>query len=143
MARHQRKQCSGLEWLDQVIGRATAHRFDSTLDSAESGHQQHRQLRLSFADGAQQLMTIHARHVHVTDYQAERLLGNGEQRRLGTVDGAVIVATELEGVSQGFAQRAIVFNQQDFGSHGSLLNRGARWGDQRQNQQGAGTATWP
>ncbi|MCY1351773.1 hypothetical protein D9M69_380490 [compost metagenome] len=117
VTRHQLQQHLGLERLDQVIGRALANRLHRALHRAERGHQQHRQLRVLRADAPKQLVAIHARHVDVADHQAEGLALQRRQRRLGAVHRQVRMAAQRQGIGQRLAQRAIVFDQQDFGCH--------------------------
>ena len=117
VARHQIEQRLGLERLEQVVGGALAHGVHRALDGAEGGHQQHRQLRLLLADGDQQLVAVHARHVHVADHQRVAVLFQGQQRLFGILHGAEGVAAQLQGVAQRIAQRAVVFDQQNLGCH--------------------------
>ncbi|MCY1415971.1 hypothetical protein D9M71_314700 [compost metagenome] len=121
MTRHQIQQGTGLEGFDQVIGGALANRIHCTLDSPEGRHQQHRELRVALADDGQQLVAVHARHVDVAHHQAEGLFTQRHQGGLGAIHGAVVIATDHQGVRQGFTQGAVVFDQQNFGSHRSLL----------------------
>ncbi|EFQ61796.1 hypothetical protein PFWH6_4198 [Pseudomonas fluorescens WH6] len=118
---HQLDQRLGFERLDQVIRRALAHRVHRPLHRAVGGHQQHRQLRLTHTQQAQQLVAVHARHVHIADHQAEGLLLDRLQGVLGRTDRPVVMARQQQRVSQCFTQGAIVFHQQNLDSHDSLL----------------------
>ncbi|CRN02724.1 hypothetical protein [Pseudomonas sp. 34 E 7] len=111
MPRHQFDQRLGFERLDQIIRRALAHGVHGPLHGAMGGHQQHRQLRLTRAQQAEQLMAVHAGHVHIADHQAESFSLNGLQGFLGRADRAVVMARQQQRVSQCFTQGAIVFNQ--------------------------------
>ena len=111
MARHQVQQGPRLERLDQIIGRPLAHGVHGTLDGAMGSHQQHRQLWLAGSQQAKQLMTIHARHVDVADHQAEGLEGHRFQCFLSTADSLVVMTGQQQGIRQGLAQCAVVFNQ--------------------------------
>ena len=92
MTCHLLQQLTRLEGFDQIILRALAHRRYRTLDTGIGGHQQNRQPRLLLANLLQQLMAIHARHVHITQYQTERLARQLSQRLLSTGAGADCVA---------------------------------------------------
>ncbi|MNK98246.1 hypothetical protein D3C87_1186050 [compost metagenome] len=99
----QIEQGLGFERLDQIICRALTHRIHCALHGTVRRHQQHRQLRLSRPQQAQQLMTIHARHVDVAEHQVERLgldCGQGFFRR---TDGCVFVTGEQQRIGQCFA----------------------------------------
>ena len=141
MLGHQLQQRARLERLDQIISGALTDGIYRPFYRAESRHQQYRQLRITTTDLRQQLMTIHTRHVDVADHQPERLFGQRDQGRLGAIDRPIIMPAQAQGIGQGFAQRAIVFNQQDFGSHGLLLIRVRRCIKQRQRNDGAGATT--
>ena len=71
MARHQIKQSLGFKRLDQIIRCALAHGIHRPLHRPVRGHEQHRQLRLPRPQQTQQLVPVHARHVHVADHQAK------------------------------------------------------------------------
>ncbi|CRR38147.1 hypothetical protein PAERUG_E5_London_17_VIM_2_12_12_06578 [Pseudomonas aeruginosa] len=94
MACHQVEQRPRLERLDQVVGGALAHRLDGAIDRAVGGHQQHRQVRVACTDQAEQLVSVHARHVHVADHQAEGFAGQDRQRRLRRVHGDELVTAQ-------------------------------------------------
>ena len=111
MARHQVEQRLGLERLDQVVDSPLAHGVHRTLHRAMGGHQQHRQLWLAYTQQAKQLMAVHARHVDITDHQAEGLGRRGLQSRLRTTHGLVVMTGQQERVCEGLAQGTIVFNQ--------------------------------
>ncbi len=111
MPRDQLDQGFGFKRFDQVIRRALAHGIHGALDRAMGGHQQHRQLRLTRAQQAEQLMAVHTGHVHVADHQAEGLLLNSLQGLLGRADRPVVMARQQQRISQCFTQGAIVFHQ--------------------------------
>ncbi|MNG07789.1 hypothetical protein D3C84_911070 [compost metagenome] len=117
MPRDQLEQGPGLERLDQVIRRALTHRIDRPLHRAVGRHQQHRQLRLTRPQQSEQLMTIHARHIDVTEHQVERLATDGSQRFLRRTDRGVGVTAEHQRIRQGFAQGAVVLDQQHLDRH--------------------------
>ena len=52
---------------EALIRSALTHGVDGTLHGAVGGHQQHRQLRLARTQQAEQLVSVHARHVDVAD----------------------------------------------------------------------------
>ncbi|MNN63191.1 hypothetical protein D3C81_1785520 [compost metagenome] len=62
-------------------------------------------------------MTIHARHVDVADHQAERLALQRRQGCFRAVDSDEFMPAEQQGVGKGFAQGAVVLDQQDFDGH--------------------------
>ncbi|MNF84265.1 hypothetical protein D3C84_666170 [compost metagenome] len=103
MPRNQIQQSLGLERLDQIIRRALTHRIDRALDGTVGRHQQHRQLRLASAQQSEQLMAVHARHVHVTEHQVERLGSDGIQRFFGRPHGCVVMPCEQQRIGQCFA----------------------------------------
>ena len=65
-------------------------------------------------------MAIHARHIDVTDHQAERGLPRRQQSVFGRAYGAVIVTGQLQGFAQRFTQGMIVLDQQYLDRHESL-----------------------
>ena len=100
---HEVEQGFGLERLDQIIRRALAHRIDGPLDRTMSGHQQHRQLRLTRSQQTEQLMAVHARHIDVAYHQAEGLIADRRERLFRRTDGRVIVPREQQRIGQCFA----------------------------------------
>ena len=58
-------------------------------------------------------MPIHAGHVHVTDHQTKGFLLQSQQSRFGTLHRTVVMPAQREGIDQGLAQRAIIFDQQN------------------------------
>ena len=118
MTRYQIQQGARLERLDQVIGGALADGIDGTLDGAIGGHQQHWQLRVAGANQAQQLVTVHARHVDVADHQTERFFAQRGNGILGAFHGTELMPADHQRIGKGLAQRAVVFDQQNLGSHG-------------------------
>ncbi|MNN08860.1 hypothetical protein D3C81_1217270 [compost metagenome] len=101
---HQIQQGLGFKRLDQIVGRALAHRIDRTLDRAVRRHQQHRQLRLAGPQQREQLVTVHARHVDVADHQIERLTRHRRQRVFSATDRVVIVPGQQQRIGQRLAQ---------------------------------------
>ncbi len=117
MPRNQRDQCFGLERFDQVIRSPLAHGIDRALDRAMCGHQQHRQLRMPAAQQTQQLVTVHARHVDVTDHQTEWLRISGHQRLFGGTDRLIAITGQLKGFPKRFPERTVILDQQHIDRH--------------------------
>ncbi|MNI36149.1 hypothetical protein D3C73_901920 [compost metagenome] len=111
MTTHQIQQRLGLERLDQIIHRPLAHGIHRTLHRAMRGHQQHRQLRLARAKHAQQLVPIHARHVHVAEHQAEGFCSHSIQRLFSRTDCLEVMPGQQQCIGQCFAQRAVILDQ--------------------------------
>ncbi len=117
MPRNQRDQRLGLEGFDQVIRSPLTHGIDSALDCAMRRHQQHRQLRMPAAQQTQQLVAVHARHVDVTDHQAEgRCLGS-HQCFFGGTDRLIVITGQLEGFPKRFPERTVILDQQHIDRH--------------------------
>ncbi len=117
MPRHQAEQRLGLERLDQIVDSSLTHSFDGPLNRRMSGHQQYRELRVVAAQLSQQLMTIHAWHVHIAHHQTERLFGHRQQGVFGTANGTVAETTDLQGIDQRLAQDSIILHQQNLDAH--------------------------
>ena len=117
MSRHQIEQGFGLERLDQIIRSTLTHRIDGTLNGAVGSHQQHRQLRLTHSQQREQLMTIHTGHVDVADHQTERFARHRRQRFFSAADRVKIMAGQQQRISQRFAQRTIILDQQHLDAH--------------------------
>ena len=117
MTLHQAQQRLGLERLDQVIDSALAHGLHGTLHRGVGSHQQHRQLRMLGTQLSQQLVPIHARHVHIADHQAEGLASHCLERLLATAHRTVGETADFQGIAQGLAQDTIVLDQQHLDRH--------------------------
>ncbi|MNF78305.1 hypothetical protein D3C84_604820 [compost metagenome] len=81
------------------------------------GHQQHRQVRVTNPQCAQQLVAVHARHVDVTDHQIEGLFGRHAQRLFRRADSFEIVTGQQQRIGQCLAQRAVILDQQNLDCH--------------------------
>jgi hypothetical protein len=113
----------GVEGLQQVIGRAAAHRVHRLLHRAVGGHQHHRQIRIAAADALEQGMSIHLGHLHIAHHHADALALQYVQRRRAVLGRRHRVTGEFQRVAQGLTQTQVIFNDQDGCLiHGSLLS---------------------
>ncbi|MOA38860.1 hypothetical protein D3C78_1605880 [compost metagenome] len=75
-------------------------------------------------------MAVHARHIDVTDHQAERLAPHRQQRFFRRTDGSVVVPGQHQRIGQRLTQGPVILNQQHLDRHyfhstpGALENSG-------------------
>jgi hypothetical protein len=103
----------GAQRLDQIVGRACAHRFDGAVDAREAGHQHHIGARVQAPHVVQQLHPVHVGHADVGEHDGDRFGRQVRQRAARVAGLAHAEAFGLQHVHERFQHDALVVHNQD------------------------------
>ena len=122
-ARHPIQQDFGREGFEQVVGGPVAHGIDRLGHRAVRGNQHKRHLRAPRAHLAQQVVAVHAIHLHIADNHIDGVALHAIQGFAAVRGGQRAITAELDRVAERLAQRVVVLYHQHTGRcvHCSLL----------------------